>query len=61
MSDVTRILEAIERGDPKAADELLPLVYDGINHPQHTLRSLPLVDLICRLLLDRMRTPSECP
>ena len=27
MSDVTRILEAIEQGDPKAADELLPLVY----------------------------------
>jgi RNA polymerase sigma factor (TIGR02999 family) len=27
MSDVTRILDAIERGDSKAADELLPLVY----------------------------------
>jgi RNA polymerase sigma factor (TIGR02999 family) len=27
MSDVTRILTAIEQGDPKAADELLPLVY----------------------------------
>ena len=27
MSDVTHILESIERGDPKAADELLPLVY----------------------------------
>ena len=27
MSDVTRILESIEHGDPKAADELLPLVY----------------------------------
>jgi RNA polymerase sigma factor (TIGR02999 family) len=27
MSDVTRILGAIEQGDPKAADELLPLVY----------------------------------
>ncbi len=27
MSDVTRILNAIEGGDPKAADELLPLVY----------------------------------
>ena len=30
MSDVTRILSAIERGDPKAADELLPLVYDEL-------------------------------
>ena len=27
MSDVTRILKSIEQGDPKAADELLPLVY----------------------------------
>ena len=27
MSDVTRILESIEHGDPKAAEELLPLVY----------------------------------
>jgi len=27
MSDVTRILNAIEGGEPKAADELLPLVY----------------------------------
>jgi RNA polymerase sigma factor (TIGR02999 family) len=30
VSDVTRILEAIHRGDPKAADELLPLVYDEL-------------------------------
>lgn len=27
MSDVTKILNAIERGDAKATDELLPLVY----------------------------------
>jgi len=30
MSDVTRILNAIERGDAKAADELLPLVYEEL-------------------------------
>jgi RNA polymerase sigma factor (TIGR02999 family) len=30
MSDVTRILSAIERGDPQASDELLPLVYDEL-------------------------------
>jgi len=30
VSDVTRILEAIQQGDPKAADELLPLVYDEL-------------------------------
>src|SRR6266568_4245062 len=27
MSDVTRILSAIEQGDPHAAEQLLPLVY----------------------------------
>src|SRR5258708_2946392 len=28
MNDVTRILHSIESGDPKAADQLLPLVYE---------------------------------
>jgi len=46
MSDVTRILSAIEQGDPFAAGELLPLVYDelrklaaermGQENPGHT-------------------------
>lgn len=27
MSDITRILESVESGDPKAAGELLPLIY----------------------------------
>jgi RNA polymerase sigma factor (TIGR02999 family) len=30
MSDVTRILFAIETGDPAAAEQLLPLVYDEL-------------------------------
>jgi RNA polymerase sigma factor (TIGR02999 family) len=30
MSEVTRILSAIEKGDPSAAGELLPLVYDEL-------------------------------
>ena len=30
MSDVTRILSAIEQGDPRAAEQLLPLVYDEL-------------------------------
>jgi RNA polymerase sigma factor (TIGR02999 family) len=30
MSDVTRILNAIEQGEPQAADELLPFVYDEL-------------------------------
>ena len=33
MTDVTRILSAIEQGDPRAAEQLLPLVY-------HELRQL---------------------
>lgn len=30
MSEVTRILESIDRGDPKAAEQLLPLVYNEL-------------------------------
>jgi RNA polymerase sigma factor (TIGR02999 family) len=30
MTDVTRVLSAIEQGDPKAAEQLLPLVYDEL-------------------------------
>src|SRR5687768_5404593 len=30
MADVTRILDAIERGDAHAADQLLPLVYEEL-------------------------------
>jgi RNA polymerase sigma factor (TIGR02999 family) len=30
MSDVTRILSAIEDGDPRAPEQLLPLVYDEL-------------------------------
>jgi hypothetical protein len=30
MSDVTRLLEAAAAGDRRAADELLPVVYDEL-------------------------------
>ena len=30
MSDVTRILSQINDGDPQAAEQLLPLVYDEL-------------------------------
>src|ERR1039457_5004721 len=30
MSEVTQILQLIEQGDPKAAEELLPLVYEEL-------------------------------
>src|SRR5262245_43032339 len=53
MSDVTRILSAIEQGDPSAAEQLLPLVYDELRRlaasklahekPGHTLQATALV------------------
>jgi RNA polymerase sigma factor (TIGR02999 family) len=53
MSDVTRILSAIEKGDPSAAGQLLPLVYDELRllaahrlaheQPGHTLQATALV------------------
>ncbi len=33
MTDVTRILNAIEQGDAKAADALLPLVHEELHCP----------------------------
>jgi len=52
MSDVTRILTAIERGDAKTADKLLPLVYEELRllaaqklsqeSPGHTLQATAL-------------------
>lgn len=53
MSQVTRILESIDGGDPKAAEELLPLVYEELRRlaaskmamesPSHTLQATALV------------------
>src|SRR3954453_23545903 len=40
MSDVTRILSAIEQGDPQAAEQLLPLIYDELRQ----LAALQLAD-----------------
>src|SRR5215475_5680620 len=53
MSDVTRILSAIEQGDAHAAEQLLPLVYDELRQlaaqrlaqeqPGQTLQATALV------------------
>jgi RNA polymerase sigma factor (TIGR02999 family) len=53
MSDVTHILSAIEQGDPHAAEQLLPLVYDelrklaaqklALEKPGQTLQATALV------------------
>jgi len=61
MSDVTRILSQIESGDPAAADQLLPLVYDELRKlaavrlahekPGQTLQATALVhDAYLRLV-----------
>src|SRR5262245_9681968 len=62
--DVTRILNAIERGDPSAADQLLPLVYNELRQLaarkmareslNHTLQATALVhEAYVRLVGDR--------
>jgi len=53
MSDATRILQAIEQGDPSAAEQLLPLVYNELRRlaaskmaqekPGQTLQATALV------------------
>jgi RNA polymerase sigma factor (TIGR02999 family) len=63
MTDVTRILNAIEHGDERAADQLLPLVYDELRllaaqkmaqeKPGQTLQATALVhEVYLRLVGD---------
>src|SRR6201984_546055 len=62
MSDVTRILSAIEQGDPSAAEQLLPLVYDELRQlaaqklsheqPGQTLQATALVHEVYLRLVD---------
>jgi RNA polymerase sigma factor (TIGR02999 family) len=53
VNDVTRILDAVQQGDQKAADELLPIIYEELRRlaaskmasesPGHTLQATALV------------------
>src|SRR5262249_47854965 len=62
MSEVTRILSAIDRGDPSAAEQLLPLVYDELRQlaaqklaqekPGQTLQATALVHEAYMRLVD---------
>jgi RNA polymerase sigma factor (TIGR02999 family) len=63
MNDVTRVLSAIEQGDPKAADQLLPLVYSELRRlarqrlaqekPGQTLQATALVHEAYLRLVDK--------
>jgi RNA polymerase sigma factor (TIGR02999 family) len=65
MSEVTRILSAIEQGDPHAAAQLLPLVYDelrqqaaqrlALEKPGQTLQATALVHEAYLRLVDTDR------
>src|SRR3954464_12219464 len=62
MTGVTRILSAIEQGDPRAAEQLLPLVYDELRKlatqklarekPGQTLQATALVHEAYMRLVD---------
>jgi RNA polymerase sigma factor (TIGR02999 family) len=65
MSDVTHILSAIQQGDPHAADQLLPLVYEELRRlaaqklaqekPGQTLQATALVHEAYLRLVDTER------
>jgi RNA polymerase sigma factor (TIGR02999 family) len=67
MSEVTRVLSAIEAGDPQAAAQLLPLVYDELRRlaaqrlahekPGQTLEATALVHEAYLRLVDGAQTP----
>jgi RNA polymerase sigma factor (TIGR02999 family) len=68
MNQVTRILSAIEQGDPKASEQLLPLVYKELRKlaasklarmgPGQTLQPTALVHEAYLRLVDAVRAPS---
>jgi RNA polymerase sigma factor (TIGR02999 family) len=67
MNEVTRILSGIEQGDPHAAEQLLPLVYDELRrlatekiaheNPGQTLQATALVHEAYVRLVDQDRAP----
>jgi RNA polymerase sigma factor (TIGR02999 family) len=67
MTDVTRILSAIELGDPRAAEQLLPLVYEELRRlaaqrlarekPGQTLEATALVHEAYLRLVDNDQAP----
>jgi len=67
MSEVTRILSAIDQGDPSATDQLLPLVYDELrklaaqklaqDKPGQTLDATALVHEAYLRLVDSDQAP----
>jgi RNA polymerase sigma factor (TIGR02999 family) len=67
MTDVTRVLAAIEQGDPHAAEQLLPLVYDELRQlaaqklaqekPGQTLQPTALVHEAYLRLVDTPQSP----
>jgi RNA polymerase sigma factor (TIGR02999 family) len=70
MNEVTRILSCIERGDPQAAEQLLPLVYDelrklaaqklALEKPGQTLQATALVhEAYLRLVTLPKSPPSQ--
>jgi RNA polymerase sigma factor (TIGR02999 family) len=67
MSDVTRILSEVEQGNPHAAEQLLPLVYDELRklaaarlaqeQPGQTLQATALVHEAYIRLVDQDKVP----
>ncbi len=67
MNEVTRVLSAIQQGDPHAAEQLLPLVYEELRQlaaqklaqekPGQTLQATALVHEAYLRLVDREQAP----
>ena len=48
MTDLTRILSAIEQGDPRATEQLLPLVYDELRKLAAAKMAQDAPDIRCK-------------
>jgi RNA polymerase sigma factor (TIGR02999 family) len=72
MNEVTRILSAMQEGDPRAGEQLLPLIYDELRRiaaaklahekPGQTLQPTALVhEAYLRLVVSGGRQPADDP
>lgn len=59
MTDVARILSAIEQGDPQAAEQLLPLVVENARRKRRAKHGGEFEQQDCRFLFPRRQGGSR--
>ncbi|MBI2950403.1 MAG: hypothetical protein HYY23_22470 [Verrucomicrobia bacterium] len=62
MSDATRILDRVQQGDPRASEELLPLVYTELRRcAAWTMKRIDSSDFATRDSRSKAQLPADSP